>query len=380
MKFGGTSVQDGEAIRRVIDIVRGRIASGSCPVVVVSAMSRVTRVLCEVADAAAGGEEAKVGELLSGLTGRHLAVADALLKSDPVLQTETKDKLLALFGELAGMCGSGVSFSEDSSCVRAGIMSMGELMSSVIVAATMKAEGIDCQWVDAREMVAVDNDFLNAHPYMDTTRELVRTKIHDDGIVLTQGFIARTAEGCPAVLGFEGSDYSAAIFGMSLDAGRVEIWTDVDGIRTADPRVVSNTRRIEEITYEEAALMASCGARVLHPMTMEPARQKNIPIYVLNSMNPSCSGTVVGAESAEGPKSIAFSSEARQADGTVKVSVVGRNAIKAVDIVREVAGTELSVCNDVISFCVPSDNVPEVANELHRRLFATQGKSDEYYN
>ena len=129
--------------------------------------------------------------------------------------------------------------------------------------------------------------------------------------MLTQGFVAATDKGATSVLGFEGSDYSAAIFGMALGAERVEIWTDVDGIRSADPRVVKDTRKIDVISYEEAAEMAAMGARVLHPLTIEPARKKNIPILVLNSTNQACEGTLVtrGDQSPDGPKSVAVRDE-----------------------------------------------------------------------
>ena len=160
-------------------------------------------------------------------------------------------------------------------------------------------------------MITTNDNYMSARPDLEITEANVKRIIGMESkgvdLVLTQGFIASTSEGSTSVLGFEGSDYSAAIFGMALGASRVEIWTDVDGIRSADPRVVSNTRRIESLSYEGAAEMASMGARVLHPLTIEPARKKNIPIVVLNSKNPECKGSTVlrADEAPDGPKSVA---------------------------------------------------------------------------
>ena len=164
-------------------------------------------------------------------------------------------------------------------------------------------------------MITTDDNYLNARPDMEVTeaniKRIVGLEYKGADLVLTQGFVAATPKGATSVLGFEGSDYSAAIFGMALGAERVEIWTDVDGIRSADPRVVHNTRKIDVISYEEAAEMAAMGARVLHPLTIEPARKKNIPIRVLNSTNQACEGTLVvrGDQAPDGPKSVAVKDE-----------------------------------------------------------------------
>lgn len=320
MKFGGTSVQDAEAIGRVISIVRGRLQEK--PLVVVSALSKVTRLLCSIAEEAEAEHDGNVKELLAQLRKRHLELARQLLADKPNLLQDAVEDVEALIEGLETFVGGVCLIGELSPRSRARIVSTGELLSSTIIGYAFNANGISCQWIDARRMVITDDNYLNARPDLDVTeanvKRIVGTESKGVDIVLTQGFVASTESGAPSVLGFEGSDYSAAIFGMALGARRVEIWTDVDGIRTADPRILPDTGKIDVISYEEAAEMAAMGARVLHPLTIEPARKKNIPILVLNSRNPECGGSLVtrGDESPDGPKSVAVM------DGILLVRIV----------------------------------------------------------
>ena len=313
MKFGGTSVQNEEAIGRVISIVRGRLKER--PLVVVSALAKVTRLLCDIADEAEAQHEDTVKEYLSQLRERHTNLAKNLLSSDPKLLESALEDVESLISGLETFVIGVCQIGELSPRSEARIISTGELLSSTIISYAFNAVGISCQWVDARKMIITDDNYLNARPDLEVTEANVKRIIGSESkgvdLVITQGFVASTDAGATSVLGFEGSDYSAAIFGMALGAERVEIWTDVDGIRTADPRVIGDTRRIEVISYEEAAEMAAMGARVLHPLTIEPARKKNIPIKVLNTMNPDCEGSVVvrADEAPDGPKSVAFRDE-----------------------------------------------------------------------
>lgn len=309
-KFGGTSVQNKEAIERVIAIIGIRLKER--PVVVVSAFSKVTRMLCEMAEEAEAKNESALKDLMLKIRDRHNTVAQELLSSRPEILAETRAKVKSICDELEAFVNGVCQIGELSPRSNARIISTGELLSSTIVSAAMNANGIKSRWVDARRMIITDDNYLSARPDLDVTQANVQRILSEESkgvdIVMTQGFIASSASGATTVLGFEGSDYSAAILGMSLGAAKVEIWTDVDGIRTADPRVVGKTSRIEEISYEEAAEMAYLGARVLHPLTIEPARKKNIPIRVLNSGNPSCEGSSVVKDDSivDGPKSIAF--------------------------------------------------------------------------
>ncbi|MBQ5486777.1 MAG: aspartate kinase [Bacteroidales bacterium] len=310
MKFGGTSVQDEEAIGRVISIVRSRLSEK--PLVVVSALARVTRLLCAVADEAGQQNEEKVRELLAQLRERHFSLAANLLSGSPELLGECNRDIETLISGVANFVGGVCQIGELSPRSEARIISVGELLSSTIISYAFNASGITCHWIDARRMITTDDNYLSARPDLQVTeanvKRIVGMESRGTDLMITQGFVASTGKGATTVLGFEGSDYSAAIFGMALNAERVEIWTDVDGIRTADPRVIHDTRKIDVISYEEAAEMAAMGARVLHPLTIEPARKRNIPIRVLNSSNPTCEGSLVvrDDEAPDGPKSVAF--------------------------------------------------------------------------
>lgn len=390
MKFGGTSVQDAEAIARVRDIVRGRL--GERPLVVVSAMARVTRVLCAIAEAVRNADAARAEELLNDLLLRHHDVAEDLLSDDADLFVQTIMRIDDLWDDLASFVEDICARGRVSDCDEARIISTGELLSSVIVSAAFNAGGLSCTWLDAREMIVTDENYLSARPDLTQTCLNVQAAMQEEdaAVFLTQGFIARTTEGDPAVLGFEGSDYSAAIFGMCLDASRVEIWTDVDGIRSADPRIVAATQRIPRLSYEEAAEMAYLGARVLHPLTIGPARSEDIPICVLNSHDAQGLGSVVGPDGPElplGPKSIALltAEDARELKSRTifdvsrkaQVSVIGKGIAadkdRIVGVIRGIdEGCALSLSENGLSLSaiVEKDRARDVVIALHEELFA----------
>lgn len=308
MKFGGTSVKDKNAIERVISIVRGRMADK--PLVVVSALAKVTRALCSIAEEAEAQHLKEVDELLDSLRDRHTSLAVELLSGNPEILNNCVSEVNAVLDSLTDFAHGVCQIGELSPRSYARIVSTGEVLSSKIVAAAMNVYGLSCRWLDARKMIVTDCSYMSAVPDLAATEANVKRFVPEAAkgvsVVLTQGFIASSVEGSPSVLGFEGSDYSAAIFGMALDADRIEIWTDVDGIQSADPRKISDTHRIDRVSYDEASEMAYLGARVLHPLTIEPARRRNIPVHVLNSMSPDAPGSVVTHECvAVGPKTVA---------------------------------------------------------------------------
>lgn len=308
MKFGGTSVKDKNAIERVISIVRGSMADK--PLVVVSALAKVTRVLCGIAEEAEAQHLKEVDELLDSLRDRHTSLAAELLSANPDILNTCVSEVNAVLDSLTDFAHGVCQIGELSPRSYARIVSTGEVLSSKIVAAAMNVYGLSCRWLDARKMIVTDCSYMSAVPDLAATEANVKRFVPEAAkgvsVVLTQGFIASSVEGSPSVLGFEGSDYSAAIFGMALDADRIEIWTDVDGIQSADPRKIADTHRIDRVSYDEASEMAYLGARVLHPLTIEPARRRNIPVHVLNSMSPDAPGSVVTHECvAVGPKTVA---------------------------------------------------------------------------
>ncbi len=295
MKFGGTSVANSDAVTRVISTVRGRLDEK--PVVVVSALSKVTDLLYKISDEAARRNRSGAMELLGQLRSRHLDLAGELMPDDPVQCGTAKEKVNEICDALTSFVDAVCAVGELSPRSKAIIISNGEYLSSNVICCAMNASGIRTNYIDARRMIVTDDNYLKGDPDMDAISSrapgVVLGAYEYADAVITQGFVSATAGGEPTVLGRGGSDYSASLIGMAIDATRIEIWTDVDGVRTADPRRVENTKCLDKISFEEAAEMAHFGAKVLHPLTIEPAVRKNIPIYVLNSMNPEGKGTAI---------------------------------------------------------------------------------------
>ena len=315
MKFGGTSVANFEAITRAIFIVGGRLDQK--PVVVVSALSKVTDLLYRISDAAASRNASEAKSLMAELRSRHVNLASDLLEQSPSLKENAVGRVNAICDSLEELVNAVCAVGELSDRNKAIIISNGELLSSTIICFVMNAKGIRTNFIDARKMMITSNEYLKAEPDVDEIVKRVPAVVNEAfkgmDAVITQGFIGTNHSGEQTVLGRGGSDYSASLIGMAMDAERIEIWTDVDGVRSADPRKVENTRYLEKISFEEAAEMAHFGAKVLHPLTIEPAVKKNIPIYVLNSMNPSGKGTaILRSELIEdGVKSVSFKENIR---------------------------------------------------------------------
>jgi aspartate kinase len=303
MKFGGTSVADAEAMQRVIAIVKGQIDAhpGSrLPVVVVSAMSKVTDRLVEVGRLASEGEGEAAAGLLAELLRRHAGVASGLVDGQEL--AAVIGQLEEEFAELTRIV-RGLAVSRDvPPRATDAILAMGELASSRIVTAAFTARHVPAVWVDARTVLVTDADHTAAMPDMTATaermREVVATKVAAGLVPVMAGFIGATADGVTTTLGRGGSDYSAAIFGACLDVDEIQIWTDVDGMLTADPRIVPEPRLVPQLSFAEASELAYFGAKVLHPSTILPAVAKNIPVRILNSRRPEVTGTRITAEAA----------------------------------------------------------------------------------
>jgi aspartate kinase len=291
-KFGGTSVADGPAITRLIDIVRARVPER--PVIVVSALARVTDTLLNLARRAGMADQAELEAGVSTLLERHEQVA-----RDVPGGAAARDAISA----------DAAALRQELGCVRRrmatpaeldAIAGRGELWSSRLVAAALAGAGLDAAWVDIRPVMATDDRFTRATPYVQVlntrARESLRPLIDAGRIPVTQGFIGATATGVPTTLGRGGSDFTAALLGAALEADRVEIWTDVNGLMTADPRVVPTARTLPAASYEEAAELATFGARILHPATALPLVRAGIPIVILNANSPERPGTTIEPE------------------------------------------------------------------------------------
>ena len=303
MKFGGTSVGDAEAIARVADIVcqaRENVLHGTPgvpgrqAVVVVSAMSGVTDALIRAAQAAVRGEGEQVDQIVAGLRQRHVDTLAALVADDGE-RFPLEGELEALIGYVHSLCRAISILGELTPRGLDVVSGLGERLSVRIVAAALRARGMAAQAIEASELIVTDDCFGAASPLMDETRERVRAHLlpllEGDVVPVITGFIGATREGVLTTLGRGGSDYSAAILGAILDSDEIWIWSDVDGVMTADPRVVPQARTIEALSYAEAAEFSYFGAKVVHPKTILPAVERGIPLRILNSFAPQHPGT-----------------------------------------------------------------------------------------
>ncbi len=288
-KFGGTSVADAAAIRRLVAIVAGRAAER--PLVVVSALAGITDRLLGLTAAVRAGHAATLDQEIDGLVRRHETVAAELPGAETAIETVRADAD-SIRSSLSAALGRRLRPAEIDQ-----LAGHGELWSSRLVAGGMLGAGLPSAWVDIRPIMVTDDRFGRATPYVQAinnrARECLRPLLDDGMIPVTQGFIGATADGVPTTLGRGGSDFTAALLGAALGAGRVELWTDVDGLMTADPRIVPAARTLTAASYEEAAELATFGAKVLHPATATPLVRAGIPIVVLNSTKPELAGTTI---------------------------------------------------------------------------------------
>ena len=298
MKFGGTSVGDATCIARTAQIVAKAAGKNPC-VVVVSAMSGVTNRLIETARKAANGDATEGVHLTNVLRSQHAAAVEALI-AEPKERQSVIQKLDGVLAEARRLCDGTALLRELSPRTLDQISSLGERLSAPIVAAALVTLGLRSESIDATELIVTDAFHGGAEPHMELTREKAQARLLAllaQGIVpVVTGFIGATSEGKLTTLGRGGSDYSATILGAALDAGEVVIWTDVDGVLTADPRLVPEARTIPVISYREAAELAYFGAKVLHPKTLNPVMEAGITVWIRNSFAPERPGTKITPE------------------------------------------------------------------------------------
>ena len=294
MKFGGTSVEDPAAIGRTAAIVAGRLAKGKNPAVVVSAMAKVTDQLLRAGEAASRGDRTGALAISSRLRSRHRDTAHAL-GCEPAATAKLVGLIDEHFDSLDEILRGLAAILELTPRISDLIVSYGERISSQIVTAAFSAQGMDAVHVDSREIIVTDSEFQKAVPIDTLIDKRVPEKLlplmKQGKVPVMGGFISSNEAGVTTTLGRGGSDFTGALVGGALNAEAIEIWTDVDGIMTADPRVCPDALRVKVISFEEAAELAYFGAKVLHPATILPAVKKNIPVLVLNSRNAGCEGT-----------------------------------------------------------------------------------------
>ncbi len=310
MKFGGTSVEDSAAIRRVIEIVKSEIPRR--PVVVVSACAGVTNQLLRIATLSAEGRKDEANDLITAARNMHDKLVDELISSE-LPKNYLKGKISVYAHELKNLSQAISVLGEVTNRSRDTIAAYGERLSSMIIAQAMEETSVKAALVDAREYMITNDNYTKAAPIFHIVEERLKKtvlpQVRDGYVVVTQGFIGFSEKGITTTIGRGGLDYSAAVIGSLLQSEEIQIWTDVDGVLTADPSIIPEARRIKRMSFNEASELAYFGARVLHPMTILPAIERNIPVYVRNSRNPSYHGTLItkGDESGESiAKSIVY--------------------------------------------------------------------------
>lgn len=347
-KFGGTSVQDAEAMTRLAQIIKARI--NKQPVVVASAMGKTTNQLLEAAQTAAKGKRQEALDLLTKIKEKHLKEAQKM--GIATTEDSVSETLHAYFKEMRDLVKGLAALGELTPRITDAVASYGERLSTLILAQVLENQGIPSQLMDARECVITDDNYTKAAPIFDLTDDAIvkhlKPVIKAGKVPVFQGFIGRTREGITTTIGRGGSDYSAAIVGAALDAEDIQIWTDVDGIMTTDPRMVKEARRIKSISFDEAAELAYFGAKVLHPATIIPAVRKKIPVHVLNSYKPEQDGTLITDEAppCENPvKAIAYKS------GITVVNVTSTRMLMAYGFLKKIFDTfeHFKVPVDVVS-------------------------------
>ena len=392
-KFGGTSVADYAAMNRSADVV---LADPNTRLVVLSASAGVTNLLVSLSE---GLEATERFVKLDALRKIQFDILERL--QNPNVIREEVERLLENITTLAEAASLATSTALTDELV-----SHGELMSTLLFVEIMRERNIQAQWFDVRKVMRTSDRFGRAEPDVEALAELTNQQLAprlDEGIVITQGFIGSEAKGRTTTLGRGGSDYTAALLGEALHATRVDIWTDVPGIYTTDPRVVSAAKRIDVIAFEEAAEMATFGAKVLHPATLLPAVRSDIPVFVGSSKDPKAGGTLVCKKTENPPLFRALALRRKQTlvtgdtlltqsllielselcrveveEDLALVAIIGNKLSRACGVGKEVFGvldpfSIRMICYGASSynlcFLVPADQAEQVVQKLHQNLF-----------
>jgi aspartate kinase len=353
MKFGGTSVGDVSSIQKVVEIIRGDSRESDL-VVVVSAMSGVTNKLIEAATHAEAGSLELAGSIFRELRQQHEAAVHALIDS-PAERDRMTREMEQVFQEGDRLVQRGSSLHELTLRARDSISCLGERLSAPLIAAALRSQRMASEAIAATEIVVTNSCHGGADPDMDLTRARcqarLRPLLQQNIIPIVTGFIGATAQGVLTTLGRGGSDYSATILGAALDADEVVIWTDVDGLMTGDPRLVSDSRTIEEISYHAATELAHFGAKVLHPKTLRPVMPCGIPLWIRNTFEPERHGTKItptGPSRNEEMRAVAAINDA------ALITLAGPCIVKRADVLARISATLASIQAEAQLMCPSS--------------------------
>lgn len=382
VKFGGTSVGDADRVANAIEIVAQRRELK--PVVVVSALAGVTNDLVAASEAACEKRPERVAEIVAEIRARHEDVALRLVQQRSDFYETFLKKLDKQVEQIDTILRGIAYLGEITPRAKDKVMSIGEQLSSVLFAYTMKMRALPADHVHAEKIIFTNDRFGSATPLMEKTREAAQRELSPllerNVIPVMGGFIGQAPDGAITTLGRNGSDYSAAIVAAAIDAEEVQIWTDVDGLLTCDPRVVPDARVIDLLSFDEAAELAQFGAK-LHPRTLEPAVAADIPVRVLNTQNPGSPGTRItrdGAEASAGPRSIARKKNITMLHVT-STRMLGTHGFLArfFEVFADLAISVDLIATSEVSVTVTVDERHDV-EELTRRLEALEAKVDLY--
>ena len=387
MKFGGTSVGSATAIGQAADIILDQAQDWDRLVIVVSAMSGVTDALIRGARTAAAGDQQTYRSTVADLRVQHYRAIDELLAQDgeraPLLASV--DEYLE---EFSSFCHSVHVLGEITPRAMDAVTSLGERINARILAALLRQRGASSEAVDATELIVTDDAYQNAVPLMGATRAQVTARLGpalEGGVIpVVTGFIGATAEGVTTTLGRGGSDYSAAILGDCLDADEVWTWTDVDGVMTADPRIVPGAQVIPSLSYSEISELAYYGAKVLHPRTIRPVVERGIPLWVKNTFNPSYPGTRIVRDPESTPGTVKAVTAIK---GLSLVTVEGRGMMGVPGIAARtfaaVASQGASVLmisqsssEQSICFVIPTESAEPVIDAIEEELALELARRD----
>ena len=290
LKFGGSSVANAENIKRISTIIRRAATREEKTIVVVSALGGITDMILEAGNLASVADESYC-EIFQEITNRHLETVKALLPINN--QSGLLSKVMQRCNEMEDTLTGILLLSEFSGRVRDRLLGYGEIFSSQIISSFLEAEGISNTWCDSREIIKTDSTFTNALVDFSLTNKLCKDYFNNSSsnLFIAPGFIASDKAGNATTLGRGGSDYTAAIFAASTDARELQIWTDVSGMMTADPRLVANAKAITSISYQEAMELSHFGAKVIYAPTIQPVMLKKIPVWIKNTFLPDDAGT-----------------------------------------------------------------------------------------
>ena len=378
LKFGGTSVGQVSAILKTIDVIQ-TAATTSGVVVVVSAMSGVTNKLLEAARCSEAGDRKAVSSILEALRNQHALTVNALVDSGEE-RGKLLNKIAALLEECDQFCQGTTFLRELTPRTRDAISSLGERLIVPVLSAALRERGLSSTFIEASDLFVTNSNHGAAEPLMEPTAQRCQAALlpllHQGVVPVVTGFIGATESGVLTTLGRGGSDYSATILGAALEADEVSIWTDVDGVLTADPRLVPDATTVPEISYREAAELAYFGAKVLHPKTLRPLMHAGIPVWIRNTFSPQGVGTKItpdGSSRTQGVKALTATSD------VVLITVGGPGIVGSTDVLsrtfRITAAVEADVLlvsqsssqND-ICFVVPSSCAKKAVEALRREF------------